>query len=83
MNPRVQDVEPLPGYRLQLRFANNELKIFECLPFLDFGVFSSLRDINYFNQVKVLDGTVVWPGEQDICPDTLYVDSIAIATIST
>jgi hypothetical protein len=23
----------------------------------------------------VLDGTVTWPNEQDICPDTVYLDS--------
>jgi Protein of unknown function (DUF2442) len=42
---------------------------------LDFGVFKERRDFNYFKQAKVLEGTVVWPHEQDICPDTLYLDS--------
>jgi hypothetical protein len=42
---------------------------------LDFGVFKELRDISYFKQVKASGGTVVWPHEQDICPDTLYLDS--------
>ncbi|MCH8874795.1 DUF2442 domain-containing protein, partial [candidate division KSB1 bacterium] len=30
---------------------------------------------SYFRQVKVLHGTVSWPHDQDICPDTLYLDS--------
>ena len=42
---------------------------------LNFGIFRELQDKNYFRQAKVLVGTVVWPHEQDICPDTLYLDS--------
>ncbi len=42
---------------------------------LDFGVFKELKDISYFKRVKAWDGTVVWPHEQDICPDPLYLDS--------
>ncbi|MCG2759755.1 MAG: DUF2442 domain-containing protein [Candidatus Delongbacteria bacterium] len=32
--------------------------------------------MNYFKQVKAEDGTIVWTHEQDICPDTLYLDSV-------
>ncbi|MBL4744681.1 MAG: DUF2442 domain-containing protein [Cycloclasticus sp.] len=43
---------------------------------LDFGVFKELKNSNYFNQVKPYDGTIVWPHEHDICPDTLYLESL-------
>jgi hypothetical protein len=33
------------------------------------------QDEAYFRQVQVVGGTVAWPHEQDICPDTLYLDS--------
>jgi len=46
---------------------------------LDFGVFKELKDKHYFKRVKVIDGTVAWPHGQDICPDTLYLDSIKVA----
>jgi hypothetical protein len=59
-----------------MEFTNGENGIYDCLPILDFGVFKELKDLNYFNQAQVLDGTVVWPHDQDICPDTLYLDSI-------
>lgn len=47
----------------------------DCTPFLDFGVFKELQNPGYFRQTHVEGGTVVWPHEQDICPDTLYEDS--------
>ena len=37
--------------------------------------FVELRNLNYFKQARAEGGTVVWPHEQDICPDTVYEDS--------
>ena len=75
MNPRVKAVKPKRGYKLEITFSNGEIRVYDCTPLLDFGVFRELRDIHYFEQARVADGTVVWPHEQDICPDTLYMDS--------
>jgi hypothetical protein len=78
MNPRITKVETLQDYRLLLEFTNGESKIFDMNKYLDFGVFKELKDINYFKQVKVGHGSIFWPHEQDLCPDTLYLDSIKI-----
>ncbi len=75
MLPRVKDVTPLPDYKLELTFTNGEVKVYDCQPLLHFGVFTELADQDYFRQVRVSLGTVMWPNEQDICPDTLYIDS--------
>nr|VFJ56956.1 MAG: Protein of unknown function (DUF2442) [Candidatus Kentron sp. FM]VFJ57127.1 MAG: Protein of unknown function (DUF2442) [Candidatus Kentron sp. FM]VFK10659.1 MAG: Protein of unknown function (DUF2442) [Candidatus Kentron sp. FM]VFK14788.1 MAG: Protein of unknown function (DUF2442) [Candidatus Kentron sp. FM] len=75
MNPRVKKVVPLSDYRLLIEFTNDEQGIYNCEPLLDFGVFRELRDKSYFGRVQALDGAVAWPHEQDICPDTLYLDS--------
>ena len=76
MNPRITEVTPTKNFKLKLVFSNGEKGLYDCSKLLNFGVFKELQDSNYFNQVKVLDGTVAWPHEQDICPDTLYLDSI-------
>lgn len=76
MNPRVKSVAAISSYKLKIIFNNGEEGIYDCKPLLDFGVFKELKDVNYFKQAKAQDGTVVWPHEQDICPDTLYLDSI-------
>jgi hypothetical protein len=75
MNPRVISVQARNDYKLEITFANGEVGIFDCARLLDFGVFKELRDLSYFRQARAAGGTVVWPNEQDICPDTLYEDS--------
>lgn len=75
MNPRVEKVTPTKDYKLELVFTNGERGVYDCSHLLDFGVFKELQYINYFMQVKAWHGTVAWPHEQDICPDTLYLDS--------
>ncbi|MGA2034338.1 MAG: DUF2442 domain-containing protein [Thermoguttaceae bacterium] len=75
MNPRVSRVQPKSGHRLLLTFTNGEKGVFHCRPLLEFGVFRELQDEAYFRQARVEGGTVVWPHEQDICPDTLYLES--------
>ena len=75
MNPRVESVTTTDDYKLKLVFSNGETGVFDCTHLLDFGVFRELNDINYFNRARVEYGTVTWPHEQDICPDTLYLDS--------
>jgi hypothetical protein len=75
MNPRVTAVVATGDFKLQITFANGDVGVYDCEHLLDFGVFTELRDINYFKRARVEGRTVVWPHEQDICPDTLYEDS--------
>ena len=76
MNPRVHSVVPRPDYWLEITFTNGEIGIFNCADLLDFGVFSEFKDLDYFLQARAEGGTVTWPHEQAICPDTLYGDSV-------
>jgi hypothetical protein len=74
MNPRIKEVKTTDDYKLILTFKNNKKGIYNCKDLLNFGVFKEFQNINYFKQATVKYGTVVWPNEQDICPDTLYLD---------
>jgi hypothetical protein len=78
MNPRVNSVIANRDLTLHVRFTNGEEGVFDCSPFLEHGVFSELEDPEYFVRASVEGGTVVWPNEQDICPDTLYEDSVKL-----
>ena len=80
MNPDVTLAEALPDYKLKIQFANDELKEFDVSPFLDKGIFSELKNIEYFNKVRVAFGAVEWPNEQDFSKDTLYILGTAVST---
>jgi hypothetical protein len=75
MNPRVKDVRPREDFQLEITFTNGETGLYDCRPLLDFGVFRELKDLSYFRQARAELGTVVWPHQQDLCPDTLYLDA--------
>jgi hypothetical protein len=80
MNPRVASAVAKDDFTIEITFTSGEVAIYDCRPLLSFGVFTELRDIAYFKRARVQHGTVAWPHEQDICPDTLYEDSRKIAS---
>ena len=79
LNPRVAGVTAEPGYRLRLEFSNGETRLFDCTHLLDKGVFRDLRPPAAFASVRPWHGTVQWSGGQDLCPDSLYEDSVPLA----
>ncbi len=80
MNPRVQSVVPRDDWTLEITFTNGEVGVFDCTHLLDFGVFRELGDVPNFRRARVEGGTVCWPHDQDICPDTLYEDSTKLVS---
>ena len=78
MNPRVTEVKPEENYTLHLWFKNGEEGIFDMKPYLDKGIFQALKDIDVFNSVRPFIGSIQWENEADLCPDTLYLDSVKI-----
>jgi len=75
----VNNVKALSDYRLKLTFENSETKIFDVKPYLDTGVFATLKDENVFNSVKVSFDTIEWPNGVDLDPEVLYEKSAAYA----
>lgn len=73
----VKEVKYIDNYKLILTFENNEVKLFDMIPYLDKGIFQELKDENLFKAVKVSFDSIEWPNEADIDPETLYEDSIS------
>ena len=65
-------------FSLDLKFDDSSVRRFDMTPYLEYGIFAELKDIHYFKKVNVAFGTVQWPNEQDISPETLYLESVAI-----
>lgn len=68
----VIKVRALPDYVLLLKFENGESKRFDMAPYMDRKPFIHLKNPSLFCQAFVDYGTVVWPGNIDIAPETLY-----------
>ena len=72
---RVVSATPEDDHSLILVFDNGSQRLFDVRPYLDKGIFTELKDLNYFRQVKIAFGTVQWPHQQDFTPETLYLES--------
>ena len=66
---------PALDYQLELIFENGEQRIFDVKPYLKRGVFVRLQNRATFQAVRVVAGSVEWPGELDLSYDTLYLES--------
>lgn len=75
----VKDVKAMDNYKLILTFENNEKRLFDMTPYLELGVFKTLKDENLFKTVKVSFDTIEWSNGADIDPETLYEDSYSLS----
>lgn len=74
----VTSVESTADYGLVLAFENGERRRFDMTPLLRSKPFVELQAQQRFAQARVEYGTVVWPGDIDVAPETLYARSVPI-----
>lgn len=75
----VKAVETMGSYGLIVNFNNGERKYFDMQPYLHVPVFRRLENPGFFALARVDYGTVTWPGDIDIAPETLYDYSVTLA----
>ena len=71
----ITDIRVLDDYKLQLTFDDGKSGILDCKPFIDKGgVFSKLRDPEFFKRVHIHNElrVLTWDNEIDIAPETVY-----------
>ncbi len=72
----VNCVEIAPDFVLILTFSDGERRYFDMKPYLHYPVFRRLENPGFFSLAHVDYGTVTWPGDIDIAPETLYEFSV-------
>jgi len=68
----VCEVKISSNSKLLLLFNNGEKRIFDMKPYFHYPVFHRLENAAFFSLARVDYGTVTWPGDIDIAPETLY-----------
>lgn len=63
-------------FTLDLIFNDGAMKRFDVKPYLDKGIFTELKNLEYFKDIKIVFGTVQWQNEQDFAPETLYLEAV-------
>jgi hypothetical protein len=67
--------EPLPGYRLRLRYADGVTGDVDLSHLVGKGVFRLWNDLDAFGRVSIgTAGEVRWSDEVDLCADALYLE---------
>jgi hypothetical protein len=73
--PTLTEAQPLDGYSVHVRFEDGTTADVDLSYLLDYGgVFEPLRDRAFFARLRADSeaGTIVWPNDADIAPETLY-----------
>lgn len=76
----VTHVTVKPDFTLFLEFENGERRRFDMAAYIDQKPWVRLKSGNAFQGAFVENGTVVWPGNIDIDPETLYEYSVPLAS---
>ncbi len=72
MNIAIKSVKALDDYQLNVVFNNNEQGLLDMKPYLNFGVFKRLKNIETFNRVAVSFDTIEWDEGVDLDPAFVY-----------
>lgn len=73
--PLLMAATPADDYVVHVRFEDGLTADVDLSYLLDYGgVFEPLQDLEYFRRLRAdaEAGTIVWPNEADIAPETLY-----------
>jgi hypothetical protein len=84
--PLLTDAVPGDDYIVHVRFEDGIAAAVDLGYLPDFGgVFEPLRDKSYFRRLRADRdaGTIVWPDEADIAPETLYAHAVRAAGLDS
>ena len=74
----VLTVKPSADFSLELHYADGSVRRFDMKPLLSMKPWNRIAALPLFMQAHAAYGTVVWPGEIDIAPESLMLDSVEV-----
>ncbi len=79
IEPRPIQVKALEDYKLYLKFATGEEKIYDMKVLIKkYPFYNKLKDETYFKNVKTRGCTIEWENGEDVAPELLYNESVLI-----
>lgn len=71
---KIVEAHIIKRFKIHLLFENNVSGIVDLSDLAGRGVFKSWMQPGIFEQMELTtDGFLLWPGELDLCPDSLYL----------
>jgi hypothetical protein len=74
----ILTVKPSSDFALELHYSDGTVRRFDMKPLLGMKPWNRIAALPLFMQARAAYGTVVWPGEIDIAPETLMLDSVEV-----
>ncbi|MCP4630784.1 MAG: DUF2442 domain-containing protein [bacterium] len=75
MYPAVCKVITHKDFSLSIVLDTGEKRLLDMKPYLDFGVFKTIRDYEKFKRVRVAFDTIEWDEGVDLDPEFIYAKS--------
>jgi hypothetical protein len=74
---RITEAKPVDRFRVFLRFDDGMSGVVDLSSIAGRGVFRAWDQEGVFEQLSISpEGALVWPGELDLCPDSLYLQVV-------
>ena len=79
---KVTKLKALPGYRLEVTFADGSSGVVDMSKDRFDGVLAPLSDEAYFARARLHEGVVTWPNGAEIAPDAMYDEVLSMQRAS-
>jgi hypothetical protein len=74
---RIVEAKPIDRFHVFLRFDDGQAGAVDLGHLAGRGVFAAWLEKGVFEQLFITpEGAIAWPGELDLCPDSLYMQLV-------
>ena len=77
-DPSPIRIESISHPNLLIEFSDASLRRFSVESLLNYPFFEPLKNPHLFGQARIAHRTITWPGDIDIAPEMLWIDSVPV-----